>query len=218
MILYGSTLSPFVRKVMVFASEKGIALELKPTGFPDPEPDFCAASPFRKMPALQDGDFALADSSAIAHYLEVKFPEPALIPTEPRQRGRTIWFDEFADTILFGCGQKIFFNRIVAPYFLKRPGDEAAAEAAEKDELPPILDYLETVAPDEGQYLVGDGLTLADIAVAGPFTNFDHLGIRIDRQRHPRTAAYIDRILARPSFSRLIEQEESLLAKFAPTS
>ena len=97
------------------------------------------------MPALLDGDFCLADSSAIIHYLDAKYPEPALIPAEPRARGRTIWFDEFADTILFGCGQKMFFNRVVAPIFLKRPGDEAAAEAAERDELPPILDYLETV-------------------------------------------------------------------------
>jgi glutathione S-transferase len=213
MILYGSTLSPFVRKVMAFAAEKGLELELRPTGFPDAVPEFCAASPFRKMPALQDGDFGLADSSAIVHYLDAKFPEPALIPAEPRARGRTIWFDEFADTILFGCGQKLFFNRVVAPFFLKRPGDEKTAEAAERDELPPILEYLETVAPDEGGYLVGDSLTLADIAVAGPFANLAHLGIETDAGRYPRTAAYVRRILARPSFSQWIDQESALLAK-----
>ncbi len=213
MILYGSTLSPFVRKVMAFAGEKGIAIELQPTGFPDPTPEFCAASPFRKMPALRDGDFGLCDSSAIIHYIEAKHPEPALIPAEPRDRGRTIWFEEFADTILFACGGKIFFNRIVSPFFLKRPGDEAVAAAAQRDELPPILDYLETVVPDAGGYLVGDALTLADIAVAGPFANFRHLGIDIGG--HPRTAAYVDRILARPSFNGWIEREAALLAKVA---
>lgn len=213
MILYGSTLSPFVRKVMAFAGEKGIEIEMQPTGFPDPSPDFCEASPFRKMPALKDGDYCLSDSSAIVHYLEAKHPEPALIPTEPRARGRTIWFDEFADTILFGCGQKVFFNRVVSPLFLKRPGDEAVAEAALRDEWPPILDYLETVVPDEGGYLVGDSLTLADIAVAGPFANLEHLGIETDVARHPRTAAYVSRVLARPSFSQWIERERALLAK-----
>lgn len=215
MILYGSTLSPFVRKVMAFAGEKGIEIELKPTGFPNPEPDFCAASPFKKMPALKDGDFCLPDSSAIIHYLEAKYPQPALIPAEPRARGRTIWFDEFADTILFGCGQKMFFNRIVSPYFLKRPGDLAMAETAERDELPPILDYLEKVVPSESGYLVGDSLTLADIAVAGPFANLGHLGIETDPDRHPRTAAYVKRILARPSFSQWVERESALLAKVA---
>ena len=34
MIVYGSSLSPFVRKVLAFAAEKGIELELQPTGFP----------------------------------------------------------------------------------------------------------------------------------------------------------------------------------------
>lgn len=213
MILYGSTLSPFVRKVMAFADEKGIEMEIQPTGFPDHSPDFCAASPFRKMPALKDGDFCLSDSSAIAHYLEAKFPQPALIPAEPRARGRTIWFDEFADTILFGCGQKLFFNRVVSPLFLKRPGDEAVAEAALRDEWPPILDYLETVMPGDEGYLVGDGITLADIAVASPFVNFAHLDIETDADRHPRTAAYVSRILARPSFVQWVERERALLAK-----
>lgn len=213
MILYGSTLSPFVRKVMAFAGEKGIEIELQPTGFPDPSPEFCEASPFRKMPALKDGDFCLSDSSAIVHYLEAKFPEPTLIPAEPRARGRTIWFDEFADTILFGCGGKVFFNRVVSPLFLKRPGDEAIAEAALRDEWPPILDYLERIVPGETGYLVGDSITLADIAVAGPFANFAHLGIETDAGRHPRTAAYVGRILARPSFSEWIERERSLLAR-----
>lgn len=215
MILYGSTLSPFVRKVMAFASEKGIEIELQPTGFPNPVPAFCEASPFRKMPALVDGDFCLPDSSAIVHYLEAKYPEPALIPADPRERGRTIWFDEFADTILFGCGQKVFFNRVVAPRFLGRPGDEAVAEAALRDEWPPILDYLEKVVPEGNGYLVGDRLTLADIAVAGPFANFRHLEIETDPKRHPRTAAYVNRILDRPSFKPWIEREAALLAKAA---
>ena len=211
MILYGSTLSPFVRKVMVFAGEKGIELELRPTGLPNPEPEFCAASPFRKMPALVDDDYCLADSTAIVHYLEAKVPEPALIPAEARARGRTIWFEEFADTILFACGGKMFFNRIVSPLFFKRPGDEAVAEAAQREELPPILDYLETVVPGAGGFLVGDGLTLADIAVAGPFANFRHLGIELGD--HPRTAAYVERMLARPSFNQWVEREAAMLAK-----
>ena len=213
MILYGSTMSPFVRKVAAYAIEKGIELELQQTGFPNPTPEFCAASPFRKMPALSDDDYCLSDSTAIIHYLEAKYPKPELIPAEPRARGRVIWFDEFADTILFGCGQKVFFNRVVAPRFLGRPGDEAVAEAALRDEWPPILDYLETVVPGEGGYLVGDRLTLADIAVASPFANFRHLGIGFDPGRHAKTAAYVERMLQRPSFKPFVEREAAFLAR-----
>jgi glutathione S-transferase len=215
MILYGSSLSPFVRKVLAYVAEKGIELEVTPVAPGDPNPDFRAASPFGKMPALRDGDFGLADSSAIIHYLEAKFPQRPLIPAEPQERGKTIWFDEFADTILDSCGAKIFFNLIVAPRFLGRPGDLEAAQQAELNDLPPILDYLERTVPDEDGYLVGDGLTLADIAVAGPFANFRHTKTRVDPERYPRTVAYVDRILARPSLAPWIERETAFLARNA---
>ena len=215
MIIFGSTLSPFVRKLVAFASEKGLDFELKPRGLGDPDPEFVAASPFRKMPAIRDGDYTLCDSTAICHYLDAQYPQKPLIPAEPKARGRTVWYDEFADTILFGCGQKVFFNRVVAPRFLNRPGDEAAAEAALRDELPPILDYLEQVVPDDDGYLVGDSLTLADLAVASPFANFVHLNVELDAERYPRTRAYTERILARSSFRPLVEKEAAFLERTA---
>jgi glutathione S-transferase len=215
MILYGSSISPFVRKVLVFAAEKAIPLEVQPTRLGDEDPAFRKASPFGKMPALADGEFGLCDSSAIVHYLEAKFPEPALIPAEPHLRGRTIWFDEYADTILFDCGRKVFFNRIVAPRFLKRPGDDAVAERALREELPPILDYLETQVPEGDGFLVGDGLTLADVAVASPFVNFLHLGMEVDADRHPRTRRYVERMLGRPSFAALVARETAFMERTA---
>ena len=213
MIIYGSSLSPYVRKVLAFAGEKRIEFDLQPTGFPNHSPEYLEASPFRKMPAMRDGDYALADSSAIVHYLEAKHPDPALIPADPRLRGKTVWYEEFADTILVACGAKIFFNRIVAPRFMGRPGDLEAAEQAELNDLPPILDYLEKTGPGDGGYLVGDALTLADIAVAGPFANFRHTQTRVCPEKYPHTVAYVDRILSRPSFTQWIERETAMLAK-----
>ena len=213
MILYGSSLSPYVRKVLAFAAEKGVELEVQPVTPGDPDPDFRLASPFGKMPGFRDGDYALPDSSAIVHYLEAKFPQPALIPAEAEARGKTIWFEEFADTILVACGARIFFNLIVAPRFLGKPGDPEAARQAELNDLPPILDYLERTVPGDDGYLVGDRLTLADIAVAGPFANFRHTNTQVDPDRYPRTVAYVERILARPSFAPWIARETAFLAR-----
>jgi len=214
MIVYGSSLSPFVRKVLAFAAEKGIEVELKPTGLGNKDPEFIEASPFGKMPGLRDGDFAISDSSAIVAYMEAVKPEPNLIPTEPRARARTIWFDEYSDTILFACGGKMFFNRIVGPRFLGVPGDEEVARKAECEELPPLLDYLEKAIPESG-YLVEDRLTLADISVASPFANLRHLNVVLDPARHPKIIAYVERILARPSFAPMIEQETRFLERTA---
>ena len=210
MIIYGSTMSPFVRKVLVLAAELGVTLESKQVGLGSKDPEFRAASPFGKIPALRDGDFTLADSSAIAHYLLTLVPGPALLPTAPQARATTIWFDEFADTILTVAAGKMFFNRIVAPLFLKQPGDQVAADKAEAEELPPVLAYLEQVLPASG-YLVEDRLTLADIAVASPFANLSHAGYRVDAGVYPRVAAFAAAILARPAFADLISRETRAL-------
>jgi len=212
MIVYGSSLSPFVRKVLAYAGEKGIELESRPVGPGSQDPEFLEASPFRKFPAFRDGDFTVADSSAIIAYLEAIQPEPELIPVEPRARARTIWYDEFADTIVSACGARMFFNRVVAPRFLKRDGDLAVADKAECEELPPILDYIERVIPESG-FLVEDRITLADIAVASPFANLRHL--EVDLGERPKLRAYVDGILSRPSFRSWVDRETAFLARAA---
>ena len=217
MILYGSSLSPFVRKVLAYAGEKGIEFDLRPTGKAPGQPsdEFLEASPLRKMPALRDENFTLADSSAIIQYLEARFPEPVLIPTDAQMRGRTIWFEEFADTVLTSCGTKMFYNRVVLPRFFGKPGNEEEASAAEQQDLPPLLDYLERVVPEVGEFLVGGRITLADIAVASPFANLAQLGCARDRERHRRVYAYVDWILERPSFKPWIERDAQTLARVA---
>jgi glutathione S-transferase len=209
MILYGAPVSPFVRKVLAFAEEKGVALELVPVGLGDQNPDFLACSPFRKMPGFTDGDFRISDSTAIVTYIEAKHPEPALLPADPENRARTIWFDEFADTILTSAAGPIFFNRIVSPKFVGKPGDDAAAAKGEAD-MGPVCDYLEGVIRPSG-YLVGDALTLADISVASPFVNAGHAGYVPDAQAYPKLTAFLAAIHARPSFADWIRRERKML-------
>lgn len=207
MIVYGSSISPFVRKVLAYGAEKGIALELKQVGLGSTDPDFRAASPFGKIPGFKHDDFAISDSTAIVAYLEALHPEPNLVPTAPKARARVVWFEEYADTILTAAGGAIFFNRVVAPKFLGREGDLAAADKAEKEALPPALDYIETVLPASG-WLVEDRLTLADIAVASPFVNLLHVGITPNAETHPKLAAFVEKMHARPSFAGWIEKEK----------
>ena len=83
MIIYGTSLSFFVRKVLAYAAERGIEVETRIVNPRVPDPEFAEASPLRKIPAMRDGNYCLSDSSAIIHYLEAKYPEGALIPAEP---------------------------------------------------------------------------------------------------------------------------------------
>lgn len=213
MILFGSSFSPFVRKVLVYAAEKGLELEMRNVGIGSPDPDFRAASPLGKMPAFADGDFRISDSTAIITYLEAKHPAPALTPATPEDRARAVWFEEFADTIMSQVVFKCFFNRVVAPIFLKQEGNEALAVEGETKDLPIILDYLETVVPDAGGFLVGGALSTADISVATVFVNYDHARCAVDKSRYPRTYAWVDSVHARPSFALWIAKERKILGR-----
>ena len=216
MIVYGSTISPFVRKVAAFAREKGVEVELRNAGMGRGGPEFEEASPFRKMPAMRDPgadggrDFVISDSTAIVHYIDARHPEPNLIPTDPIGRARAVWYEEFGDTVVMAAAGKMFGNRFVRAKVLKVEPDHEAADAAERDELPPILDYLERTIPDSG-FLVEDRLTLADLAVAAPFANLGWIGVAIDGTRYPRTTAYLDAILGRPSFAELVARDGAIV-------
>jgi len=213
MIVYGSSLSPYVRKTLAFGTEKGLTLENKVAAPGSPDPDFLACSPFKKIPGFKDGDFQISDSTAIITYLDALHPEPNLIPTDPRNRARAIWFEEFADTIVVAAAGPLFFNRIVGPKFMGVTGDEGACVKAERETIPPLLDYLERIVPDAGGFLLEDRITLADLAVASPFANLDHLSF--DLSAWPRTKAYVEAILARPSFAERVAKEKRLLGAVA---
>ena len=52
----------------------------------------------RQVPVLVDGDQVIADSSAIALHLDQREPDPALIPTDPRQAAQVHLLEDWADT------------------------------------------------------------------------------------------------------------------------
>ena len=209
MIVFGPSLSPYVRKVLAFAAEKGLTFEHRVGLGGAPDPDFLASSPFRKIPALKDGDFSVSDSSAIVAYMDKVAAGPILIPTEARSLARVVWFDEYADTIMGAAATTMFFNRLMAKRFGREP-DLAAADRAEA-QLPAAFAYLEGVIPASG-FLVDDRLTLADISVACFFPNLAYIGVTVDPKTYPKAAAYVDRMLARPSFAPLVEADKAFLA------
>lgn len=197
-IVYGSSLAPSVRKVLAVLAEKGLAAEHRPLAPHDASAEFKAASPFGHIPGFQDGRFTLCDSTAICHYLERRYPEPPLLPSAAADFGRTVWFDQFADRFLGTAECKVVTSRVVRK-LRGEPPDPAAAEQALTEELPPLLDYLESQIA--GPFLVGEALSLADIAVACPFASLAIADYVPDAARWPKLRAYLDGILARPSLA-----------------
>lgn len=210
MIIHGARPSPFVRKVIVFAAEKGIDVEVQAAGFGRGGEGYLKGSPFGKIPAFEDGDFLLCDSTAIITYMDALRPGTEMIPAEPKARARTIWYEEFGDTVVQPAGAKIFFNRVVAKA-LKAPQDLDAADKAEAEEMPRFYDYLEGVLPDSG-WLIEDRFTLADLAAACPIINVTYCSDGLDAGRWPRVAAWIAAVKARPSVAAALALEVPIVA------
>lgn len=209
MILYGFPLSPFVRKVLVAIKEKGIDVQVVPSNPSQPDEAFSRASPFHKIPAIEDGDYRLADSTAIVAYLDAKFPDPVLIPAEPEARGRAVWFEEVVDTILIPAGAPIVVHRFLRPVIFKTEGDEDAAKAGEEALLRP-LDYLEGVL-STGGWLAGD-YSVGDLSLACAVKTLSYAGWSLDTERHPSLANWYARATDRPAWKLAAEQEAAIFA------
>lgn len=208
-ILHGANLSPYVRKVRVVLAEKGIAYELNPVIPFGVSSDYKRKSPLGKIPCWEDGTFLLPDSSCIAAYLEKAHPQPALYPAEPRQYGRALWYEEYADSRMVEIFGPIFFQRVVRKNVMKQEPDQALI-ARSLERLPEVFDYLEAEI-GSNEYLVGNRFSIADIAVSSPFVNLAHGGERVDAARWPRLVAYRDRVLSRASFKALLAEEKAPL-------
>ena len=199
MKIIGSYVSPYVRKVTACLALKGLAYEIDPiTPFFGGE-EFDRLSPLRRIPVLVHDDLVLCDSTVICAWLDEAYPGRALLPTDPADRARARWLEEYADTRLgdvFIWG--LFYQKIVHPNVWGEPGDAARIEKTLAADAPVALDYLEGQLPADG-FLFGE-IGLADIAIASFFRNAAYAGFTADAARWPRTAGFVERALAHPCF------------------
>jgi glutathione S-transferase len=214
LIVYGASLSPFVRKVRVALAEKGLDYKLEYVNPFSQPPEFADISPLKRIPVLRDTDRpepnTLPDSSVICDYIDHNWPTPALFPAEPFERAQALWYEEYADSLVAqNIGLGLFFERVVKK-LIGGECDEAVVTGTIRDKLPPIFDYLDK-AVGERRFLVGSVFSIADIAIASMFVNYDHAGETIDSKCWPNLHRYIADLHARPSFEACIGHERHFL-------
>jgi len=204
--IHGVPFSAHTRKVIIAALEKGIAYEVVPVIPLTPPPGWTELSALGLIPAIQDGDFTLADSSVICQYLDRAYPGAALYPGDARQVARVLWIEEFVDGglaphVLRG----LLFQRVFARKFLGREPDQALIETSLTQMIPPRFAYLEKAL--SGDWFVADSFSMADITVASMLMNFQFAGEVLDAASYPRLARFLRRALARPSFQKALQAE-----------
>ena len=214
MQVHGVLLSPFVRKVLLTLEYKGIAFENVPVFPGADDPAFRAISPLGKIPVLQDGDFTIPDTSVICRYLERTHPEPRLYPEDPQAEARACWLEEFADSKLMDCCGGLFQQVFLRPRMLGEETQEEVVREILEERLPPLLDYLETQAPETGAFL-GEAPTIADLSVLTCFLQAEYAGFAVDAVTHPRLADWFGRMRALDFVAGRLEQEQTFVKSMA---
>lgn len=146
----------------------------------------------RQVPVLKDGDTYIADSTAIAEYLDRRYPDKPIIPTDPKQNALCMVMERWADDVLgmdarkglISCiSQNPAFRNAFLPEITPSPvrsllnglpvnllGNLGAPVGLGADTvretLKQDLRYLSAILANQ-PYLLGDQPTLADFAVAG---------------------------------------------------
>lgn len=103
-------------KVRVALARKGLSYEVENIRPTDRGPVF-RASGQRLVPALVDGDRVVTDSTAILLHLEACFPDPPLVPTDPRRRAECLLLEDWADRAFMAASRRIAYY-----HTLRRPG------------------------------------------------------------------------------------------------
>src|SRR5215470_1793244 len=208
--IIGSYLSPYVRKVLVCLHVKGVPYEIDPIIPFMGDERFSRLSPLRRIPVLVDDLVTLADSSVICQYLEDRHPAPSLYPRDVADRAHARWLEEFADTRMGDVFiWRLFNQRVIRPFVWGEATDEAVVAKTLAEDVPAVLDYLESQAPPDGFFF--GALSIADVAVSVFFRNAAFARFRIDAARWPRTAALVDRTLATPQFQSVRPFEDKMI-------
>lgn len=208
--LYGASLSPFVRKVRVVLAIKNLEYEYVQSMPWSNDEELAKVSPLGKIPAMRDGELKISDSKVLSRYLDNAYPEIRVYPTDPAQKARADWYEEYGGSVVAESAAGLFFHRFMRPLVMKQEVDEERVNELINDKMPVLLNYLEAEMPAEG-FLFGN-LGAADIAITAPFVNAGYAGYTIDSQTWPITAAFVERVKAHDVVAAILEEEKKTVA------
>lgn len=203
MKLYHHPLSGHAHRARLFASLLGVPHELVEVDLKagaHKKPEFLRINPFGQVPALEDGEVAIADSNAILVYLAKKAGRSDWLPEDPKGAAAVQrWLSVAAGEVAYGPAAA----RLITVFGAKYNPEEVIARAHV------LLARLETQL-DGRDWLVGSGPTIADVAIysyvaRAPEGNVDLTG-------YPNVNAFLRRVEALPGFVPFVQTPVGLAA------
>ncbi len=190
--IYGDPGSGSLRRVTSASAAMGVPIERVNIDLFKGEshtPEFLELNPHGLSPVMVDGDFVLYESSAINLYLAEKAGSD-LAGATTRERYEILQW-------MFWSGEQwrvfatLTFDEVLAKRFVGLPADETIVQLAFA-KIRAAAAVLDAHLADR-QFIVGDRLTLADLDIAGPFSQNERTKIPLNE--FPKLVAWQQRLL-----------------------
>ena len=209
--LYFHPLASFCHKALIALYEHGIPFEPVIVDLMDEASSaaFRAVWPMAKMPVLRDEarERTVAESTIIIEYLDAYYPGTTrLLPANPDGAWQTRMWDRFCDHYLQQPMQKIVTDRL-------RPAGRNDAWGVEqaRAQLHEAYEVIEREVASK-TWMMGDAFTLADCSAAPALFYANTVEPLGETQRN--LAAYLGRLMVRPSFARVLEEAQPYFTLF----
>lgn len=197
--LYAHPFSSYCQKVLMALYENDIAFEYRMLGSEETGAELEKLWPIKRFPLLVDNGRAVMEATIIIEHLHLHHPGPVrLIPDDARKALDMRMMDRFFDNYVMTPMQKIVFDKI---------RQEADRDPYGVTQARAMLDtaYQWLDGALEGrEWAAGDSFSAADCAAAPSlfYADWSHpIGEEFSRVR-----AYRQRLLARPSFARTVDE------------
>ncbi len=190
--LYHVPISFNSRRVWIALLEKKLQFELVELKLDGDqfEPDFVALNPFHHIPILVDDGFRVIESLAILDYLDAKYPNPAMLPTEA-QNLATVRMAEMVTINELAPATNLLFMQMLGVN-----SDESKLEEA-RQRLATGLSFLENLLGD-CSYYGGEQLSLADIVAGTTVSVLHYFNVSLDE--YPLLSGWCERLVQRPAW------------------
>jgi glutathione S-transferase len=222
--LYQFQISPFCDKIRRVMNLKRVPYETQEVGLLEAQLGYRRTNPAGKVPALleEGSGRVISDSTEIAYYLEERYPDPPLFPKNPRERAMVQVLEDWADESLYFYELRLRFGfahnrqgpiarllskdpaflRVLGPFVIPRViqgqlSQQGIGRKSDAQVLAEVRRHMDTVCDllDGRRYLVGETLTLADIAVfAQLFCIRDSAEGAAELAARPGLSAYVERV------------------------
>lgn len=199
LVLYAHPFSSYCQKVLIALYENATPFEWRVVGTPEVDAELEALWSFKRFPVLVDDGRAVCESSIIIEHLALHHPGPVLLlPDDPRVCLDVRFMDRFFDNYVMTPQGKFVYDAL-------RPAERRDPYGVE--DASRLLDHayrwLDIHLRDR-EWAAGDTFTMADCAAAPSLFYADWTYPIADE--FAALKAYRQRLLARPSFARAVDE------------